>query len=127
MEKPTVFVVSDDVAVRDSVKELVESAGLLAETFPSLQGFLEVEEPVSQGCLVFDAHSGDLSNAEQQALLAAACTGRPVLLLTERGDVPMAVCALKAGAQDVIQKPYRDNNLLDHIEKALEINAAAHG
>ena len=126
MTSPIVFVVSEDAVVCNSVKALVETAGLQAKTFPTLQALLEAEEPESRGCLVFYAQIGNLSDQEQQARLAAVCARRPGILITERGDVPMAVRALKAGVMDVVQKPYRDKNLLDHIEKALETHSTAH-
>ena len=122
---PTAFVVSADAAVRDSVRALVESADLQAETFPSLQAFLDVE-PGRTGCLVFDANVSDLSDPERQTTLAAVCSRMPGIFLTDRGDVPMAVRALKLGAVDVVQKPYRDENLLGGIQRALESSLADH-
>ncbi len=121
------FIVSDSVAVRDSVSELVSSAGLRGETFASLREFLSTIDPGTPGCLVFDAHVADLRDPQSQARLASACATRPGVLITERGDVPMAVRALKAGALDVVQKPYRDENLLESIKQALEADAVARG
>ena len=125
MSKSTVFVVGADTAVRDSVKTLVESAGLKAEIFASLHAFLDAVEPGRQGCLVFDAGIGDLSDQEQQARLAAAFTRMPGLLITDRGEVRTAVRALKVGATDVVQKPYRNQNLLDSIKNVLQPSNAA--
>jgi two-component system response regulator FixJ len=128
MESPTVFIVSADAAVRDAVKDLVESTGLHAEILPSLQAFLEaVVEPGRRGCLVFDAPSDDLSDPKQQAGLAAASARLPVLVIISYGDVPIAVRALKAGVLDVVQKPYRDKNLLASIHNALAADTAAPG
>ena len=127
MEKPTVFVVSADAAVRDSVTDLVESAGLHAETFPSLRVFLDAVEPDRRGCLVFEAQIDDLNDPEQQARIVAACAILPGLLITDRGDVPSAARAIKSGAMDVVQKPYRDQHLLYSIEKALQADTIAHG
>ena len=126
MGKPTVFAVSDDAVVVDSIKVLVESTELEAEGFPSLQAFLDAVEPGIRGCLVLDARARDLNDREWLVQLTVACSSVPCLLLTDRGDVPMAVLAVKAGAMDVVQKPYRNRNLLDGIKKALQLDAAAH-
>jgi len=123
--EPIVFIVSEDVQVRQSVKALVESAGLHAATFPTLQALLDADEPESRGCLVFCPRNGSLGEHAEQARLAAACAGRPGILITERGNVPAAVQALKVGIRDVVQKPYRDRDLLERILKALEANTAA--
>jgi FixJ family two-component response regulator len=125
MESPVVFVVSDDAPVCDSVKELVESAGLQARILPSLQAFLDVVGPEDRGCLVFDAKVSDLRDSQRRARLVAACARLQVIVLAEHGDVPMAVYALKAGATDVVQKPYGRPSLLDRIKKALEAGPAA--
>lgn len=121
-----VFVISDDASVRDSVAELVDSAGLQAEGFPSLQRFLDAVQPGRPGCLVLDAQVGDLSYPERRARFAAACARIPVLLITDRGDVPMAVRAMRLGAIDVLQKPLSDNNLLRKIKQTLVAEAATH-
>jgi FixJ family two-component response regulator len=125
MKAPTVFLVGDDPAVCDSITELIESTGLQAETFRSLQSFLDAVPPRRRGCMVVDADSSDLNSREQQVNLADLCATMPVILIIAHGDVPMAVRGLKAGAMDVIEKPYRDKQLLDSIHKALEANAAA--
>ena len=125
METPIVFVVSADVAVSDSIKALVESAGLSAETYRSLQMFLEAVAPDRRGCLVLDAHIQDFRDPQWQASLAAAYNRMPGLLITDRGDVPTAVRAVKAGAVDVVQKPYREQHLLDAILAVLQADAAA--
>lgn len=125
MKRHKVSVVSGDTVVCDSIRELVESVGLQAETFLSLQAFLNAVEAERRGCLVLDTHSGDLSNQEQQRGLAECCARMTVILIAERGDVETAVRAMKAGAMDVVQKPYRDSKLLDSIEKGLEINGYA--
>lgn len=125
MVTPVIFVVSDDAAVGDSIKDLVESAGLRAENFPSLRAFLDAVEPGRRGCLVFDAHVGDLRDRQRQTRLAVAYSRIPVILLTDRGDVAMAVHAVKTGARDVVEKPYRDKNLLDSINRVMQEDAAA--
>jgi FixJ family two-component response regulator len=123
MPGPIVFIISEDAPVRQSAKELVESAGLHAATFPTLQALLDAEEPQSRGCLVFYPRDDTLGEPAQQARLAAACAGRAGIMITERGNVPMAVQALKAGITDVVQKPYRDKELLERIVKVLEAKA----
>jgi len=121
--EPIVSIVSEDVQVRQSVKALVESAGLHAATFPTLQALLDADEPESRGCLVFYPQNNTLGDPVQQAGLAAVCAWRPGILITERGNVPAAVQALKAGIRDVVQKPYRERDLLEQILKVLEANA----
>ncbi|MEJ2122905.1 MAG: response regulator [Alphaproteobacteria bacterium] len=106
---------SADAQFRQSVRELVESAGLQADTFPTLQALLDAEESQSHGCLVVHAELNALSDPMQQALLCRACTGRAGILVTEQGNIRTAVQALKAGIQDVVQKPYRDEDLLKRI------------
>jgi FixJ family two-component response regulator len=118
-----VLIVSKDAPVCQSVKALVESAGLHAATFPTLQALLDADEPESRGCLVFHPQDNTLGDPAQQARLAAVCAWRPGILITERGNVPAAVQALKAGIRDVVQKPYRDRDLLEQILKVLEANA----
>jgi len=121
--EPIVFIVSEDVQVRQSVKALVESAGLHVATFPTLQALLDADEPESRGCLVFYPQNNTLGDPAQQAGLATVCAWRPGILITERGNVPAAVQALKAGIRDVVQKPYRERDLLEQILKVLEANA----
>ena len=118
MAYTTVFVVSDDPAVRDSVSELVASAGLRADTFPSLETWLEAVQPERRGCLVLDARVCHFTGLERLARFASMCASRPVLLLIDRGDVPIAVRAIRGGAVDVLEKPYRDVNLLERIKRA---------
>ena len=88
-----------------------------------MQALLNAEEPKSRGCLVFYPENNTLGDPAQQARLRAACAGRSGILIIERGNVPAAVQALKAGIGDVVQKPYRDNDLLELIEKVLEGNS----
>jgi len=126
MERPVVFVVSADAAVSDSVKDLVESAGLPAETFCSLQVFLDTVGQERRGCLLLDAHISDMRDPQWQASLAVAYARMPGLLIADRGDVPTAVRAVKAGAMDVVQKPYLNENLIQSIKNALQVDAAAH-
>lgn len=121
---PTVFIVDDDAAVRDSIAELVESVGLRAEPYASAPVFLKAFRPERPGCLVLDVRMAELSGLELKERLNAMEARIPVIVLTGHGDVPMAVWALKAGAVDFLQKPYREQALLDSINAALSIDAA---
>jgi FixJ family two-component response regulator len=124
MTVPVVFIIGKDAPFRQSVRALVESAGLQAAAFPTLQALLDSQESESRGCLVFQPENNTLNDPVEQARLRAACTGRRGILIIERGNVPTAVVALKAGIRDVVQKPYRDKELLERIEKVLEDNVA---
>ena len=124
-ERQTVFIVDDDEAVRDSVAELVESVGLQAECYASAPAFLDAFQPARPGCLVLDVRMAEMSGLVLQERLNALGARIPVIVLTGHGDVPMAVQALKAGAVDFLQKPYREQALLDSINAALSLDAAA--
>lgn len=122
---PTVFVVDDDAAVRDSIGELVESVGLEVEGYASASAFLDAFRPDRAGCLVVDVRMAEMSGLTLQQELNAMSARIPVIVLTGHGDVPMAVQALKAGAVDFLEKPYREQALLDSINAALSADAAA--
>ena len=125
MQEQTVFVVDDDAAVRDSIKELVESVGLQAEGYDSALAFLDAFESQRPGCLVLDVRMAEMSGLVLQERLNELEASIPVILLTGHGDVPMAVQAMRSGAVDFIQKPYREQALLDSINAALTTDAAA--
>lgn len=125
MQEQTVFVVDDDAAVRDSIKELVESVGLQAEGYDSALAFLDAFEPQRPGCLVLDVRMAEMSGLVLQERLNELEASIPVILLTGHGDVPMAVQAMRSGAVDFIQKPYREQALLDSINAALATDVAA--
>lgn len=122
MEEQTVYIVDDDAAVRDSIQELVESVGLRAETYASAQAFLDSFNPQHPGCLVLDVRMAGMSGLVLQERLNELGATLPIII-TGHGDVPMAVRALQAGAVDFIQKPYRDQLLLDSIAPALAADA----
>jgi FixJ family two-component response regulator len=124
-EKQTVFVVDDDAAVRDSIAELVESVGLKAEVHASASAFLDAFQPERPGCLVLDVRMAEMSGLVLQERLNELGAGIPIIMLTGHGDVPMAVQAMRSGAVDFVQKPYRDQALLDSINAALSTDAAA--
>jgi len=123
--KPTVFIVDDDDAVRDSIQELLESVGLRAEGYPSGQAFLDAFEPERPGCLILDVRMSGISGLAVQERLNALGATQPIIILTGHGDVPMAVQAMQAGAVDFLQKPYRDQALLDSVSRALELDLGA--
>ena len=125
MEAQTVFIVDDDAAVRDSIRELAESVGLRAECYESGQAFLDNFQPQRFGCLVLDVRMAGMGGLVLQEKLNERRAGIPVIMITGHGDVPMAVRALQAGAVDFVQKPYRDQLLLDSINNALSIDAIA--
>jgi len=125
MQEQTVFIVDDDAAVRDSIQELVESVGLHAQAYDSGQAFLDDFQQQRPGCLVLDVRMANMSGLALQEKLNELDAGVPVIIITGHGDVPMAVRALQAGAADFIQKPYRDQLLLDSINNALAVDAAA--
>jgi FixJ family two-component response regulator len=125
IKEQTVFVVDDDAAVCDSIKELVESIGLRTEGYASALAFLEAFQPERPGCLVLDVRMAEMSGLVLQQRLNELGAKIPVIVLTGHGDVPMAVQAMRSGAVDFIQKPYREQTLLDSINAALSIDVAA--
>jgi FixJ family two-component response regulator len=120
-EKPaTVFVVDDDDAVRTSLRLLLKSVGLPVETFGSAQEFLDAFDADRAGCLVLDIRMPGMSGLELQQKLNEIHAITPIVFITGHGDVPMAVEAMQHGAVDFIQKPFRDQDLIDRINQALE-------
>lgn len=117
--KQTVFVVDDDDAVRDSLGMLLRSVDLPVETFDSALAFLDRYRPDLTGCLVLDIRMPKMSGLELQQKLREQGSRLPVIFITGHGDIPMAVQAIKEGAADFVQKPFRDQDLLDCIHTAL--------
>jgi FixJ family two-component response regulator len=124
---PTVFVVDDDEAVRTSLRLLLKSVGLQVETYGSAQEFLDQFDPDRAGCLVLDIRMPGMSGLELQQQLNERHSIMPIVFITGHGDVPMAVEAMQAGAVDFIQKPFRDQDLIDRINRALEKDKAMRG
>jgi len=120
--KATVFVVDDDAEVCRCIKWLVESAGLSAETFLTAQGFLEAYSPQRRGCLVTDVRLPGTSGLDLLSHLQTHGMPIATIIITAYGAVPMAVRALKNGAVDFIVKPYNDQELLDSIQRAIELD-----
>lgn len=115
-----VFVVDDDPSVRSSLKFLISTVGLKVETFDSADGFLHKQLPDAPSCLVLDVRLPGLSGLDFQRELAARNIHIPIIFITGHGDIPMSVCAMKAGAVEFLSKPFRDQDLLDAIRIALE-------
>jgi len=118
-----VFVVDDDDAVRNSLKLLLKSAGLVAEAASSAQDFLKAYDVARPGCLVLDVRMPGMSGLELQHELNMRGAAIPVIFITGNGDIPMAVEAMQHGAFDFLQKPFRDQDLLDRVQRALARDA----
>lgn len=124
MAEPIVFIIDDDEAVQDSIKELVSSVGLAAETFRSALEFLDAFDPARPGCLVLDVRMARMSGLVLQEKLEEMGARIPIVFISGHGDIGMAVSAIKAGAVDFVQKPYHEQQLLDAINEALRRDAA---
>ncbi len=120
MTQPTVFIVDDDHAVRDALRLLLKSVGLPGEVFASGDEFLAAWRPTLRGCIVADIRMPGMSGLEMHEALQQRGCRLPVIFITGHGDVPMAVEAMKAGALDFVQKPFRDQDLLDRINEGLQ-------
>jgi FixJ family two-component response regulator len=119
-----VFVVDDDVSVRESLELLIKSAGWRPKTFASAQEFLSRPQPTVPCCLVLDVTLPGLNGLELQQQLAGR-TDMPIIFITGHGDVPMTVQAMKAGAVEFLTKPFKDDVLLDAIRGAIERSRTA--
>ncbi|SRR5581483_4382070 len=117
---PTVFVIDDDASLRDALKSLIRSVGLRVEGYGSTQDFLQRKSPEGPSCLVLDIRLPGRSGLEFQRELAASDTPIPIIFITGHGDISMSVRAMKAGAVEFLTKPFRDQDLLDAIQIALE-------
>lgn len=122
---PTVFVIDDDQAMREAIQDLVESVGLRAESFASGQEFLNRQRTQAPSCLVLDIRLPEISGLDFQRRLAEAGMQIPIIFITAHGDIPMSVRALKSGAVEFLTKPFRDQDLLDAIQQALQRDRAA--
>jgi len=115
-----VFVVDDDEGMRQSLKNLIGSVGLRVEAFASAQEFMRSKLMDVPGCLVLDVRLPGLSGLDLQKRMADAGIAIPIIFITGHGDIPMTVRAMKAGAVEFLTKPFRDQDLLDAIQQALE-------
>ena len=112
--------VSDDAVVRDSIKDVIESLSMGASMFGSLQMYHNTAQAQGCGCLVFDTHNVDLAEAGLRTALQTVCAATPVIVIADCGDVSTAVCGMQLGAVDIVQKPYRENRLVDSIHHATD-------
>jgi FixJ family two-component response regulator len=120
-----VFVVDDDLSVREALESLVRSAGLRVETFRSAEEFLARRHGDESGCLVLDVSLPKLSGIELQARMASLGLALPIIFITGHGDVPTTVQAMKGGALDFLTKPFVDEELLDAIQSAIARHRAS--
>jgi FixJ family two-component response regulator len=124
-ERPTIFVVDDDASMRDALKNLLRSVGLNVETFGVAQEFLSSQRSKAPGCLVLDVRLPGLSGLDLQRQLAEANVQIPIVFITGHGDIQMSVRAMKAGAVEFLTKPFRDQDLLDAVQQAIDRDRAA--
>ena len=122
---PTVYVIDDDGGMRQAVQDLVESIGLRAEAFATGEEFLKRPHTAGPSCLVLDVRLPQMSGLEFQQKLAELGVRVPIIFITAHGDIPMSVKALKSGAVEFLTKPFRDQDLLDAIQQALQRDRAA--
>lgn len=123
-QRPTVFIVDDDDGVRRALGTLMESVGYQHASYPSATEFLRQYNAVQAGCLVLDIRMPNMSGLELQQELNRLGYHLPVIFITGHGDVPMAVDAMKKGAFDFVQKPFRDQDLLDRVNRALQLDVS---
>jgi FixJ family two-component response regulator len=121
---PTVFIIDDDRGMRQSIQDLVESVGLHAESFATSGEFLKRKRTNDPSCLVLDVRLPQMSGLDFQRQLAETGMQIPIIFVTAHGDVPMSVRALKSGAVEFLTKPFRDQDLLDAIQQALQRDRA---
>ena len=119
MQDPVVFVIDDDVSIREALRSLFHSVRLRAEAFGSAAEWLASKLPDSPGCLVLENRLPGMSGLEFQAQLARANINIPIIFMTGYGDIPMTVQAMKAGAVDFLTKPFRDQDMLDAVAIAI--------
>ena len=122
---PTVFIVDDDGGMRRAVQDLVESVGLRAVSFATGLEFLKGKRTSDPSCLVLDVRLPQMSGLDFQRMLAELGMQIPIIFITAHGDIPMSVKALKSGAVEFLTKPFRDQDLLDAIQQALQRDRAA--
>jgi FixJ family two-component response regulator len=126
-EQPVVLVVDDDVSLCASLTDLFTSVGLRVETFGSPWEFLRGRLPDSPSCLILDVRLPGLSGLDFQAELVKANVQLPIIFITGHGDIPMSVRAMKAGAFEFLTKPFRDQDLLDSVQRGLDLDRTRRG
>lgn len=124
-ERPVVFVVDDDISVRESLELLIGSAGWQPEVFESAMEFLAQPRMAVPNCLILDVNLPELNGLDLQQLIAAERTETPIIFVTGYGDIPTSVKAIKAGAAEFLTKPFREDVMLSAIEHALQRSRAA--
>jgi FixJ family two-component response regulator len=117
---PVVYVIDDDDSVRTALSSLIRSVGLQVDTFASASAFMAAKRPDTPSCLILDVRLPGVSGLDFQTELAKTNTLIPIIFITGHGDIPMSVKAMKAGAVEFLTKPFRDQDLLDAIQVALE-------
>jgi FixJ family two-component response regulator len=123
-ERPIVFVVDDDTSMRDALRNLLRSVGLAVETFGSAHEFLSSPNSKGPGCLVLDVRLPGLSGLDLQRQLNEADVQIPIIFISGHGDIQMSVRAMKAGAMEFLPKPFRDQDLLDAVQQAIDRDRA---
>jgi FixJ family two-component response regulator len=118
--EPVVFVVDDDTSLRDALKSLFRSVGLLVEVFGSASEFLQTKLPDVPSCLVLDVRLPGISGLDFQAELTKSNIHIPIIFVTGHGDIPMTVKAMKAGAVEFLAKPFREQDMLDAVQLGLD-------
>jgi FixJ family two-component response regulator len=116
---PTVFIVDDDAGVRNSIEDLLESVGLRCQCFASAQAFLSAEGSSGPSCLVLDVRLPGISGLDLQRELSRAALRIPIIFITGYADIPMTVNAMKSGAVEFLTKPFREQDLLDAVQRSL--------
>lgn len=119
-ELPTVFIVDDDKGVRESVRDLLESVGLRCEAFATAQEFFCSQRKDAPGCLILDVRLPDTSGLDLQRELKKARVGLPIIFISAHADVPITVQAMKSGAVEFLTKPFREQELLDAVQRSIE-------
>jgi FixJ family two-component response regulator len=122
---PTVFVIDDDDLVRTAIQGMLKSVGLRSETFGTPQEFLRSNRPETPSCLVLDVRLPGVNGLDFQRELSDAGVRIPIIFITGHGDIPMTVKAMKSGAVEFLTKPFRDQDLLDAINQALDRDRVA--
>ena len=120
VDVPTVFIIDDDSGIRESIQDLVESVGLRAECFATAQQFLSGERRDAPSCLVLDVRLPGISGLDLQHELKRAGVQIPIVFISGHADIPMSVRAMKSGAVEFLTKPFRDQDLLDVIQRTLD-------
>ena len=121
--EPVVYVVDDEKQILESLSMLLKTMDLRVQMYSNAEDFLNDYNPEQHGCLVLDVRMPGMSGLELQAQLSSERINIPIIIITGHGDVPMAVQAIRVGALDFIEKPFREQELLDSIQKAIKLDA----